>query len=218
MKNKRFYHLQASFAALIFVILGYVVKFYPDALKPFDHMIQTAVRGQLPAMATAFFSHLTVLGNTSTQVVLIALIALLFASPWVKWYAESLYLLANGLVGGLLILTLKNIYQRPRPSISHLVEASGYSFPSGHSLGSMVIFGTLVIVFWQRFGKSIWGKCLVLLFASLIGLIGLSRIYVGVHYPSDVLAGFVLGYGLLCFGFPTYDSWRFKWRFQSKQN
>ena len=217
MKNKRFYHLQASFAVLIFVILGYMVKFYPDALIPFDQTIQTAVRGQLSAVTTAFFSHLTLLGNTSSQMVLIVACVLLLASPWVRWYAESLYLLANGLLGGFLIVLLKNIYQRPRPSISHLVEASGYSFPSGHSLGSMVILGTLAIILWQRFGNTIWGKCLVLCLGAVIFLVGLSRIYVGVHYPSDVLAGFILGYAILCAGFPTYDLVRFKWRFQSKQ-
>ena len=217
MKNRRFYYLQASFGLLIFVLLGYVVRFYPDVLTNLDQTIQSTVRGQLLPTATAFFTRISFVGNTSTQVILVVALAAILASPWVKWYAESLYLLANGLVAAICIISLKNIYQRPRPSITHLLEASGYSFPSGHSLGTMVILGTLIIMLWQRFGKSGWGKVVPIALGAVIFLVGLSRIYVGVHYPSDVLAGFVLGYAILCAGFPTYDSWRFKWRFQSKQ-
>ena len=51
----------------------------------------------------------------------------------------------------------------------------------------------------------------------MIALVGLSRIYVGVHYPTDVLAGFTLAFGLLNVIYPTYDRIRFEWRFQSKQ-
>lgn len=137
IKSKQPYLLWSSFAFLAFVMLGYCVKFTPEVLKSFDTPIQTAIRGQLPQFWTTFFSSITVLGNTSTQVILVVIVFLFFR--YKKWYVESYYMLGNGLISAICILSLKNIYQRPRPSISHLVEAHGYSFPSGHSMGNILL-------------------------------------------------------------------------------
>lgn len=215
MKHKETYLLRGTFALVIFVCLGYVVKFYPETLSAFDQTIQSGLRGRLPAGLTSFFKAITIFGNTSTQIGLVALAVVLF---WLKqWKAESLLMLGNGLVTSLAIVGLKEVYQRPRPILPHLAEASGYSFPSGHALGAMVIFGSLFIIAWQRLPKSALKNGLLGLLATLIVLVGVSRIYLGVHYPSDVLAGFLVGYAILNLGFPTYDKWRFQLRFTSKQ-
>ncbi|MGT2895360.1 phosphatase PAP2 family protein [Streptococcus entericus] len=212
MLNKTTYYAKASFALLIVVFLGYVVKFYPNQLVEADSAIQGAVRGNLPQILTSFFSYVTVLGNTLTQVILVSVLtAILYF--WKNWRAEAIWVLASGLSAGILIPTLKLIYARPRPSLSHLVAASGYSFPSGHATGAMLIFGSLLVIISQRMPKG-WFKILVQTgLMILIVLVGLSRIYLGVHYPSDVLAGFVLGFGVLHLLYPTYMTWRFKWRF-----
>lgn len=214
-KSKQPYYLWASFAFLGFVVLGYCVKFSPEVLKVFDTPVQSAIRGNLPQVWTTFFSSITVIGNTSTQVVLVALTFLFFR--YKKWYIESYYMLVNGLISAICILSLKNIYQRPRPSITHLVEAHGYSFPSGHSMGSMLIIGGLAIILYQRLANPLVRNIVVGLLGLLIALIGLSRIYVGVHYPTDVLAGFLLGSGFLALLYPHYVQKRFEWRFKSKQ-
>lgn len=215
IKSKQPYLLLSSFAFLAFVMLGYCVKFTPEVLKSFDAPIQTAIRGQLPQFWTTFFSSITVLGNTSTQVILVVIVFLFFR--YKKWYVESYYMLGNGLISAICILSLKNIYQRPRPSISHLVEAHGYSFPSGHSMGSILIIGGLTIVLYQRMASPILKKVIALLLGVLILLIGISRIYVGVHYPTDVMAGFLLGSAFLSLLYPFYLQKRFEWRFKSKQ-
>lgn len=215
MKNKQTYLVRGSFAALIFVILGYVVKFYPEVIRDFDTSIQAAIRGNLPELATRFFKAITVIGNTGTQVALVIL-ALLFLSSK-KWYAEAGFVTLSGILAGILIFSLKNVYLRPRPSLEHLVHAGGYSFPSGHSMGTMLIIGTLIIIVGQRIKKqSLKLPVQVVLGASIL-LVGLSRIYLGVHYPTDVLAGFSLGFGILNFLYPFYDQKRFEWRFQNKQ-
>ena len=186
MKHKHTHYIYASFALLLFVALGYMVKFYPEALTGFDSNIQTWVRGDLPAGLTRFFKTITILGNTPVQAI-IAIVAVIWL--YLRQYkAEAIFVGASGLLASILIVSLKYIYQRQRPSITHLVHASGYSFPSGYAITGLLIF-----------------------------LVGLSRIYVGVHYLTDVLAGFTLAFGLINAIYPTYDRIRFEWRFQSKQ-
>ena len=95
---------------------------------------------------------------------------------------------------------LKLVFQRPRPNVSHLVEESGYSFPSGHAM-TITTFGILLIFFlWQSKlskNKKVFGSILIVL---LILLVSFSRVFLGVHYASDILAGIMLGcaFSLFC--------------------
>ena len=215
MKHKHTHYTYASFALLLFVALGYMVKFYPEALTGFDSNIQTWVRGGLPAGLTRFFKTITMLGNTPVQAI-IAIVAVIWL--YLRQYkAEAIFVGASGLLASILIVSLKYIYQRQRPSITHLVHASGYSFPSGHSLGTFMILGAIAIVLAQRLEKKESKIVVYAITGLLIFLVGLSRIYVGVHYLTDVLAGFTLAFGLINAIYPTYDRIRFEWRFQSKQ-
>jgi membrane-associated phospholipid phosphatase len=88
---------------------------------------------------------------------------------------------------------LKNFFERERPNINIIIEADGFSFPSGHSMGSMTYYGFLVYLVIRGKGKPLSKLGLAILLCLVIVLIGISRIYLGVHYPSDVLAGFVAG-------------------------
>ena len=91
---------------------------------------------------------------------------------------------------------IKRIVQNPRP-LPQLVTESGYSFPSGHTMIAILLYGSLIIIVHAYLHNN-WLKYIILLTLSvLIILIPLSRIYVNVHYPSDILAGLSLGYGLL---------------------
>lgn len=215
MKHRQVYWTRASFGLLLFVFIGYVVKFYPQQLVAFDTALQVAIRGDLPDILTALYRGITMIGNPEVQAVTVPLLGVVFVLK--KWKSEAIWLAVNGILAGVLILALKPIYARPRPSIQHLVEAGGVSFPSGHSLGAMLIIGTLIIIVYQRLREGMTRQLVLLSLGLLITLIGLSRIYLGVHYPSDVLSGFLLGYSVLNIGFPIYDQKRFEWRFQSKQ-
>lgn len=89
---------------------------------------------------------------------------------------------------------LKAIFERPRPSFDHLVHVSYYSFPSGHSMDAMAFYSFLAFLLHVRLKESgkrteaVWVAAV-----SLIVIIGLTRIYLGVHYPTDVLGGFSAG-------------------------
>lgn len=215
MKNKQTFLTKGSFALLLFVILGYVVKFHHNYLKDFDSLIQITLRGDLPHTLTFFFSSVTSLINTPVIMTWVAVLAGFFL--YKKWWSEAILLIGNLALTGILVALLKNVYQRPRPTIQHLIEEGGFSFPSGHALASTLIFGTLLIIVSQRI-KSVQTKhILQSLMVVMIFIIMTSRVYLGVHYPTDVLGSFLLGLGILHIEFPYYDKLRFQWRFKGKQ-
>ena len=215
MKDKQTYLTKGSFALLLFVILGYMVKFYPDMLIGFDQPIQTAIRGDLPASLTFLFRTITHLIDIPVIITWVLIVAFIFYRK--QWKLESYLMLGNLALAGILIVTFKNIYQRPRPEILHLVEEKGFSFPSGHSLAVTLLIGSLIIIVGQR----VKDRTVKLIFQILLGVflvsVIISRVYLGVHYPSDVLASLCLGLGILFIEFPFYDKLRFQWRFTGKQ-
>ena len=88
---------------------------------------------------------------------------------------------------------IKHIVRRPRPNILRLVEESGYSFPSGHSMVSMAFYGIIIYLVYKNVSNKYLKWLLISLLSLLILSIGFSRIYVGVHYFTDVAGGFLLG-------------------------
>ena len=134
-----------------------------------------------------------------------------------KWKSESLLVAGNLSLAGILIVSLKHLYQRPRPEILHLVEEKGFSFPSGHSLAVTLLIGSLIIIVGQRVKDRTVKLILQILLGIYLVSVIISRVYLGVHYPSDVLASLCLGLGILFIEFPFYDKLRFQWRFTGKQ-
>lgn len=109
----------------------------------------------------------------------------------------GLTIVVNLLIATLLNLLLKNILQRPRPTEYRIIDESGYSFPSGHSTVSMAFYGFIIYLIY-RYVKNKYIKCIsIILLSILIFSIGISRIYLGVHYTSDVLAGFLISISYL---------------------
>ncbi|MBU9675059.1 phosphatase PAP2 family protein [Planococcus sp. CP5-4] len=108
-----------------------------------------------------------------------------------KW-GVLFYLVAVG-GGSLLTLLLKHFFSRERPSINETIDAVGYSFPSGHSMGSLIFYGFLIylVIRTKQNPRLQWVSVFGL--SVLIMLIGISRIYLGAHFPSDVIAGYIAG-------------------------
>lgn len=113
-----------------------------------------------------------------------------------KW--ESLTLLVLGPIIGISGTLLRYTIDRPRPSpdlvwVAQEIEKGRYSFPSGHALGFMAIFGFLWFLAFTLLRPS-WHRTVILvLYGLLIALVGFSRVYVGEHWASDVLAGYIVG-------------------------
>ena len=215
MKDKQTFMMKGSFALLLFMIIGYIVKFYPEMLVGFDQPIQTAIRGDLPETLTLLFRAITHLIDIPVIISWVLIVAFVFYRK--QWKMESYLMLGNLALAGILIVTFKNIYQRPRPEILHLVEEKGFSFPSGHSLAVTIMVGTLIVILSQRIKNTVWRKIVQILLSLYIVSVLVSRIYLGVHYPSDVIASLCVGLGVLFMEFPFYDKLRFQWRFKGKQ-
>ncbi|KAA9332440.1 phosphatase PAP2 family protein [Hymenobacter busanensis] len=107
-----------------------------------------------------------------------------------RWYSLKVPVVALGSIT--LNLLLKNFYNRPRPQLP-LTSASGLSFPSGHAMISASFYGLLIYLTWQHVENRSLRWLLTVLLSALILLIGLTRVYLRVHYASDVLAGFAAG-------------------------
>jgi undecaprenyl-diphosphatase len=108
-----------------------------------------------------------------------------------KWYSIKIPVISiSSLV---LMLGLKQVFNRPRPLIPLVHAAQGLSFPSGHALTSMTFYGLLIYIVWERVKNRYLKWSLIVALIILIHLIGFSRIYLRVHYASDVMAGFALG-------------------------
>lgn len=114
-----------------------------------------------------------------------------------KWY--SIKVPAIALSSLALMFALKHLFNRPRPGVPLLFHAEGLSFPSGHALFSITFYGLLIYIIY----KSNWNKGLrrtaTVLLLVLIPVIGFSRVYLQVHYATDVVAGFCVGFIWLTF-------------------
>ena len=103
-------------------------------------------------------------------------------------------MLGNLALAGLLIVTFKNIYQRPRPAILHLVDEKGFSFPSGHSLAVTLMVGTLIVILSQRMKDPVWRKIvqivLGLYLVSVLVIKGLSGSSLSIRRSCQSLCGF----------------------------
>ena len=92
---------------------------------------------------------------------------------------------------------LKFILQRPRPTEYRIINEIGYSFPSGHSMVSMAFYGFLIYLIYKNVKNKYLKLSLISILSLLIVMIGISRIYLGVHYTSDVCAGFLISISYL---------------------
>jgi undecaprenyl-diphosphatase len=141
---------------------------------------------------TDYFTFATELGDRNAYIVIVILLAAYYLIKHRSWK----YILQTSMV--LILATLSNIVlkkviNRARPSLEHLVSVNSLSYPSGHSMSAMAFYGFLIYL-CLRNGMPRWVRYLLITVLVLLILsIGVSRIYLGVHYPTDVAAGFIGG-------------------------
>ena len=133
--------------------------------------------------------------NLGGAIFLIILTIILLIS--IKNKKIGLSIFSNLAIITILNQLLKRILQRPRPTEYRIIEETGYSFPSGHSMISMAFYGYLIYLIYKYVENKYVKWILISLLSVLICLIGVSRIYLGVHYTSDVLGGFLISISYL---------------------
>lgn len=157
--------------------------------------------------STTFFTLMTLIGTPVGLGAIGALVAIALAirGRW-RWAA---YLIVTSGVGGLLNLQLKAWFARARPELAEaLRDAHGYSFPSGHAMGSTVVFGALAYLAFRIIAHWRWRAAALAFAFTMIVAIAASRIYLGVHWISDVAAGVAAGVIWLVTTTVAYETFR----------
>lgn len=141
---------------------------------------------------------ITTLGNGAVVMLMIAVASIFL---WLTHHRWSVYILLVGVFGGqILNSTLKALFARERPSVVAAVDhVSSLSFPSGHAMAAMIAYGSIAYLIGRleptpRLRRVTWTLAGIIILA-----IGISRMYLGVHYPSDILAGFIGGLAWIAF-------------------
>lgn len=133
-----------------------------------------------------YFKLITKLGNVRVVLVVILLFIFLFRNKY------SLYIMICSISSVFLNTILKFLVRRERPNILRLIEQGGYSFPSGHAMISICLYGYLLYLAYTKINNKILKYSVSIILILIIISIGISRIYLGVHYASDVIAGYLL--------------------------
>lgn len=132
-----------------------------------------------------FISHL----GSATILILICIILYIL----LKDKKMALIIMLNLAIVYLLNVIIKMIIARPRPDILRLVYETGYSFPSGHAMVATGFYGFLIYIANKKIKNKALRRCITILLTLLIFLIGISRIYLGVHYATDIIGAFMIG-------------------------
>jgi undecaprenyl-diphosphatase len=183
----------AIFALFILVLFLITDRIVLDKETAFDESVFGLFSGFQSPAVTSIMIFFTFFGSTKFLLPAYVLLSLYFIL-FKKNTARSLNIAAIGISSGLLLKVIKNIFQRHRPPHPLIENVGGFSYPSGHSFSSFTFAGVLIYMLWDSSASKAWkiiGTVTLLLFAALVAS---SRVYLHVHYASDVLAGFCLSF------------------------
>ena len=182
-----------ALATLTFVVLAAFVR-DEDLLRRFDLPIARAIQAIAWQPAAWLLTHMSDLGWFPYDFAGVCLVALVFV--WLGLRLEAVVVVAFTLLAGQAGTIVKDLVQRARPTSNfvHLgAQATGFSFPSGHVIFATVLFGTAFWVVWIVWGPSMIRNMALAVLVLPIALMGPSRIYLGQHWPTDVLGAYCFG-------------------------
>lgn len=194
----------ASVAAFLFVTLAEQIERTTSWVSRSDMAIHTWFLSEHSPGLTTLFTTATKIGGTIGLGSLMALVAGTLIAR--KERASAVFVLVTGAAGALLNLGLKAIYARMRPdSVAALTSADWYSFPSGHAMDSFIVFGTLAYIALRQPWPWVTKSASVALAATLVLVISVSRVYLGVHWASDIIGGWSAGIAWLFFAVLAFE-------------
>ena len=180
-----------SICGIIFIGLLLMMLFNPAPVQAIDDTLRQVVNAHRSVVWNIFFVNFTQLFNSKETIIWFVITAIL---SWIMVNRRFVWqvLLTIG-TGVLLNRIIKLLIQRPRPTTNLLMHYSSYSFPSGHSSAAALVLGCLILLTWRVVRRDWIKVTITTILVMLVLAIGFSRVYVGAHYPSDVLAGWCLG-------------------------
>jgi undecaprenyl-diphosphatase len=190
--------LSAAFAALFVFVIAAAIASYGDAFAT-DEAILKALRRPGdpatpigPAWLTALVADVTTLGGTPLMALFATILAGWFA-PQRDWISFGMLVAATA-GQAIVVQILKALFARPRPDVvPHLVDTTSLSFPSGHAASSAAFYLTLAALIALNTKVSRARRYSFLIAVLIAVAVGASRVYLGVHYPSDVIGGLAFG-------------------------
>ncbi|MBS3147206.1 phosphatase PAP2 family protein [Candidatus Woesearchaeota archaeon] len=159
-----------------------------------------------PSWLTSIMLFISLISSIGSYFIIVPIVALFFSFK--NYKTEAFFSIFINL-GNILNPIIKNIAGRSRPNsglIKILEEKTSMSFPSGHAMGAIIFYGFLIYLIWKLPFKH--KKIIIPLLLLFILLVGISRIYLGAHWPTDVLAGYVIGFIWLICGIFIYSKFR----------
>jgi len=183
-------------ALLAFAFVGIAVKL--NFLVPFDQAAEAWTQRHITPLNTTLMFTVTELVSVGFVLPTTALLAAVLALRKSGYWLGRLALSVPG--GVLLNELLKHVFHRSRPALEHpLVKLPSYRFPSGPVLAATVFYGFAAILLWSYIAPKVWRVVIGTAVVVLVVMVGFSRVYLGAHYPTDVLAGFLEGVAWLGF-------------------
>ena len=163
-----------------------------DTLKEYDDRITEFILSFRTTSLTQFFLWMTYLGDVYGYLIVLGVYLTLSIVVFKKWkYVAQTFLVL--LLATVSNVVLKRFVDRARPGIEHLVSVETLSYPSGHAMSSMAFYGFLIYLFYKFKINGIMKIGIISLLIFVILSIGTSRIYLGVHFPSDIVGGYIAG-------------------------
>jgi undecaprenyl-diphosphatase len=123
-------------------------------------------------------------------VIILSLLLLVFLYKVLHHRLELILFIAAVDGSAVINQVLKSIFHRVRPNLHRLIDVSGYSFPSGHAMNAFTVYVIISFLLWRHIPSKLGRSILIFLSILMILAIGISRIYLGVHYPSDIIGGY----------------------------
>ncbi|GGP09587.1 phosphatase PAP2 family protein [Oceanobacillus neutriphilus] len=196
MKNKFAAILFSIWTAGFLLSIGWVIQIKMEMLPYTDQWTRSIVTLVHGTGTYDFFRMVTELGSSHVLIPIAIAAAIGIMFLYKHWY-PGLLLLGGSLFAHLLNSFIKQLVSRERPSISVALNAEGFSFPSGHSTISMVCYGLIAYLLCKKIRSQKIALIVQIGLGTLVFLIGISRFFINVHYLTDIIAGFTLGFALL---------------------
>lgn len=159
---------------------------YNSLLKPLDNAIVNFIQGLENPILTSIYLNTINIADMKQSAIITVMIVIVR-----KFKREALFLTFTMGTCGIVMAFIKTIFNRPRPNIHRLLELNSLSFPSGHSTSATILYLSLSLIYIKLMKKTTYTPILVAIAGILF--IVISRIYLGVHYPTDTIAGVSLG-------------------------
>jgi undecaprenyl-diphosphatase len=155
----------------------------------FDHEIINVIQESESIFLTKVMKVFTWIG--SAPFVIGLSIFLIFFLYRVLYHRFELILFVAAITGSAILNGfLKQLFQRTRPDLHRLIDIEGYSFPSGHAMNAFTVYSIISFLLWRHISSKLGRSILIFVSIVMILAIGISRIYLGVHYPSDIIGGY----------------------------